>query len=120
MLLDAKSDTNNNQTPCEPFVDYLLKRSDVKQDLIETGSVIYAYEGQDNKITKTPEQAIPALKKAAAEGLHVLMIVDPNLKGHAGQDSPDMNITNGEVEKIFAGFKMDSSLVLPDTEEYSG
>ena len=109
MLLDAKSDQANGKGGCQPFVDYLNEHPTIKQDLIDTGSVIYAYEG-NNDITGSPENALAALKSASGDGLHVLMIVNPALNAHGGNNSPEENISNGEVDKIFSGFDIDPSL----------
>ena len=109
MLLDAKSDQANGKGGCQPFVDYLNDHPTVKQDLIDTGSVVYAYEG-NNAITGSPDKALAALKELSSDGVHTLMIVNPELNAHGGVNSPEENISNGEVDKIFNGFDIDPSI----------
>ncbi len=121
MLLDGAGD-------CKEFVDNMNENPNTKQELINTGSVVYAYESTDPKIggPDGPKNAINNLGPLAEEGM-VIVEKDPEIgayKAHSGGNSNEKMLSNGEADKVVnESFDPNNEvnkyrLILPDKDEH--
>ncbi len=97
MLLDGAAS-------CEGFIAEIENNTTVKNEMINSGSIIYAYESKDKDIgTKDGNIiAIDNLGQLAEKGM-VIVEKDPRNGGypdHTGMNSNELMISNGESKRI--------------------
>ena len=101
MLLDG---ADAYEGACQGFVNKINNNPTVRNELINTGSIIYAYESQDPNIGGRDGniRAIDNLGNLAEQGM-IVVEKDPRNGGyplHSGNNSNELMLSNGESQKI--------------------
>ena len=101
MLLDG---ADGDYGACGRFVQKMSNNSVVRNEMINTGSIIYAYESADPNMggMAGANNAIQNLGTLADQGM-IIVEKDPSNGGyvyHAGMNSNELMLSNGESRKV--------------------
>ncbi len=100
MLLDTKGDVSLAQEPGVPFVKKMNNYPELKNEMIRTGSIIYACEAKDgNGVTQAPSVAINNLGTLTEDGMIIVDVENEIVKAHGGNNSFEFQFTNGSIGK---------------------
>ena len=101
ILLDTKGNGGN---PGKPFVDKINEYSDLKSELISTGSIIYAHEAGGG-LTLKPSDAINNLGVLTEDGMIIVGAENDIAKEHANVNSQELQYTSGTIGNVVYGYK---------------
>ena len=93
MLIDAANDAKD-------FVNKMNDNPKLKEELVNTGSIIYAYEADRAEIHKSFKAAINNYGSLVEDGMIIVGVTNPNGKYHAKADSHEQQFSNGELGNV--------------------